>query len=184
MQTSRKWIPKYWQWIYSSEELQNPLKTGKISCQSDGLDSFLCFPCTGGGEDCGRVVNLSGSDAKRPILIPVFVAAYNSAELDDDLNRHELLEIARGDVREPLSLELTVNGEVVEPQYLESEGFQVSVLQDNHRQTSDEERYETFSAGYWRTLEPLSDGRHIIQFGGKGRNGFMTKVRYEVTVTN
>jgi hypothetical protein len=103
------WISKYWQWIYSFYQGNSPLESGSISCQSCGVDDFLCFPCTGGGKDCNRSVTLTGDNAKKDILIPVFAAAYNAAELGETLSHAQLLEKARDDVLDPESLKLTID---------------------------------------------------------------------------
>lgn len=177
----RDWISKYWQWIYSYSQGNSPLETGKISHQfSNGID-FLCFPCTGGGEDCSRTVTIAGDDAKKEILIPVFTAAYNSAELGRDLTQKELLEQARTDVRNPLSLELTLDDKALIPHYVESLPFKIVPPKFSWNNASHKE-YITLSAGYWYKLGPLPSGKHTVRFGGTGQNLFHTKVQYSINI--
>lgn len=178
----REWVSKYWQWIYSYYPGTSPLETGIISYQSIGGNDFLCFPCTGGGEDCSRSVTITGSNAKKDILIPVFAAAYNAAELGRDLSQQELLEQAKSDVRNPLSLELTVDGKPLVPYYVESLPFEVKSPSNKVLKYSDKNVRITLSAGYWYKLRHLTDGSHIIRFGGTGRNLFHTRVQYLIDV--
>jgi hypothetical protein len=182
----REWISKYWQWIYSFHQGKSPLESGSISCQSNGVDNFLCFPCTGGGEDCNRSVTLTGENAKKDILIPVFTAAYNGAELGKTLSQHQLLKKAKNDVRDPISLELTLDNVPLKFRYVESLPFLVKVPINQDFSKYDESQYVTLSAGYWCRLRPLSPGTHTVKFGGTGRrirrNSFHTKVQYLIRV--
>ena len=93
-----EWTTKYWQWIYSIPKGENPLETGNISHQNYQEQSFLCLPCTGGGEDCSRTLTMSKEDVKKDILIPVFASAYSTAELGENATEDKLLDHARDDV--------------------------------------------------------------------------------------
>jgi hypothetical protein len=178
----REWISKYWQWIYSSDADKSPLKTGTTSYQSHNGEDFLCFPCTGGGENCNRSETITAENSKKDILIPVFTAAYNGGELGQTLSRDELLEKAKDDVREPILLEITVDNVPLTPHYVESLPFRVKVPNNHDTSRGDESQYITLSAGYWCRLRPLLPGVHKVRFGGTGRNLFHTKVEYKIKV--
>lgn len=177
----KEWIPKYWQWIYSYSQGNSPLETGIISNQKSNGIEFLCFPCTGGGEDCSRTITISGDDTKKDILIPVFAAAYNSAELRQELTQKELLDKARDDVTNPLLLEITLDNKPLTPHYVESLPFKVVPLKNSLNGASHRELI-TLSAGYWYKLGPLPSGKHIVRFGGTGQNLFHTRVQYSINI--
>jgi hypothetical protein len=168
---------KYWQWILSIPKDKNPLNTGNIN-----NDEFICLPCTGGGEDCSRKLDLSERDAKKDILVPVFASEYCTAEVLNGTDE-ELLETARR-MATPIHMEVSIDENPLVPYYVETEPFEVTVpishVLDNIYAPPG--TYRAISAGFWHRLKPLSTGKHIIRFGGTGTNGFYTKVIYEVNV--
>jgi hypothetical protein len=180
-----EWTAKYWQWIYSIPKGDNPLETGNISYQTHQGQSFLCLPCTGGGEDCSRVFTMSEEDAKKDILIPVFAAAYSTAELKHDATEDKLLGYARDDLNNTVNMEVSIDGNPLQPYYVESPPFEVQIPSNNivgDKNNIPSGRYKAMAAGYWYKLKPLCEGQHIIRFGGTGYNGFYTKVQYIVNV--
>ncbi len=171
-----EWTSKYWQWILSIPREENPLKTGNIND-----DEFISLPCTGGGEDCGRKLNLSYGDVEKDILIPVFTAEYCTGEVLNGSDE-QLLQKAREEST-PIHMEVSVDGHPLMPYYIETEPFQVTVP-DNHALENESAlagTYRAVACGYWHKLKPLSSGKHIIKFGG-AKNGFYTKVLYEINV--
>jgi hypothetical protein len=42
--------------------------------------------------------------------------------------------------------------------------------------------YPAASDGYWLMVEPLSPGKHTINFGGTTQSGFQLDITYELTV--
>ena len=173
-----EWTTKYWQWIYSQPRDKNPLKSGSIYC-----NEFICLPCTGGGEDCGRKVTLSGDDTKKDILVPVFASEYSTAEVRN-ASDEKLRSIAR-EMSIPVRMEATLDTVPLIPYYIESKPFNLE-LPTNHSLQNENSRggtYRAVSCGYWNRLKPLPKGKHIIKFGGTGVNGFFTSVSYKVNVT-
>lgn len=171
------WTIKYWQWIYSKPRNESPLITGNINCEE-----FVCLPCTGGGEDCGRKTVLSGKDAEKDILIPVFASEYSTAEVTNGTDE-QLRKMARA-MSEPMVMEASLDSTALTPYYIESEPFTLEVP-SNHsleNRTALAGRYRAVSCGYWHRLKPLAKGKHTIKFGGSARNGFYTKVSYEIDV--
>ena len=171
------WTAKYWQWVLSSPKEENPLTTGNIN-----NDEFLSLACTGGGEDCGRKLDLSEEDAKKEILVPVFASEYCTGELINGTDQ-ELLERVRK-VTIPLQMELSVNSKPLTPYYVETEPFEVTVPANHilENEKAQPGTYRAIACGYWHKLKPLATGKHTIIFGGTGRNGFHTKVAYEINV--
>jgi len=105
------WTSEYWRWVLSFPKEENPLNTGNIKS-----DRFLALPCTGGGEDCGRRLELSAEDAKKDILVPVFASEYCTAEVLNGTDS-ELLRQTR-EVTIPEYMELSVDGKDLKPYYL------------------------------------------------------------------
>jgi hypothetical protein len=171
-----EWTSKYWQWVLSLPKEQNPLNTGNIN-----NDEFICLPCTGGGEDCGRRLNLSCDDAKKDVLIPIFTAEYCTGEVLNGTD-DQLREKAREEST-PIHMEISVNGNPLIPYYVETEPFEVTVPANHvlENQNAPEGKYRSVSCGYWYRLKPLPIGKHLIKFGG-AKNGFYTKVMYEINV--
>lgn len=171
------WTVKYWQWIYSFPKHENPLKKGNIYC-----GTFICLPCTGGGEDCGRKIILSGQDANKDILIPVFASEYSTAEIKNASDK-SLLSMAKA-MSTPVTMEASLDSKPLIPYYIESKPFNLDVPQNHSLEDTDTGAgtYRAVSCGYWHMLQPLSKGRHVIRFGGTGNNGFFTKVLYEVYI--
>lgn len=172
------WTVKYWQWIYSQPKDKNPLKSGDIYC-----DDFICLPCTGGGEDCSRRINLSGEDSRKDILIPVFASEYSTAEIKN-ASEKELRSHARH-MSSPVAMEAILDSTPLIPYYVESNSFNLELPLNHSLEDTDsgEGIYKAVSCGYWHRLKPLPKGKHIIKFGGTGANGFSTKVVYEVNIT-
>ena len=178
-----QWTVKYWQWIYSLPKGENPLETGNSSRQKHKYQSFLCLPCTGGGEDCSRTFNIQPEDAKKDILIPVYTAACSTAELGANTNDEKLLSLVRDEVTDPVHIEVGIDGKPLQPYYVESSFFEVDIPSNPIFDiTAPPGKYRALSAGYWHKLGPLPIGRHVIRFGGTGRNGFHTKVEYVVNI--
>lgn len=98
-----EWTSKYWQWIHSHKEKDNPLKTGVINVTED----CYMLPCTGGGS-CDRKAELA---ADKEILIPVFAAV--------EFGGSDVADRARIMAR-PNMLEFTVDGLCVDFEYIES----------------------------------------------------------------
>ncbi len=168
---------KYWQWILGIPKDENPLATGKTN-----NDKFLALPCTGGGEDCDRTLGLSEGDMARSILIPIYCAEYCTAEvIDHNPTDQRLLQILRDDVCSPLFMECVLDEQPLEPYYIESPPFEITVPYDNMLDGNPPAgTYRAIAAGYWHLLSPLPRGKHLVRFGGTGRNGFHTKVQYTI----
>ncbi len=169
---------KYWQWILSIPKDANPLNTGNTN-----NDEFLYLPCTGGGEDCSRKLQLSGKDARKNILIPIFASESCTGEVPNATD-DQLLEGART-MASPLRMQAYLDGKALLPYYVETEPFEVRVPV-NHVLENEKALpgiYRAIACGYWHMLRPLRKGKHVISFGGTGVNGFHTKVLYEVRVS-
>lgn len=172
------WTVKYWQWIYSFPKDQSPLKSGSVFC-----GEFICLPCTGGGEDCGRKIALSGVNSKKDILIPVFASEYSTAEIK--YASDQSLRLMARAMSHPVKMEASLDSESLIPYYVESEPFNLDIPPNHSLESMDAQAgtYRAVSCGYWHKLKPLTKGNHIIKFGGMGGNRFFTKVSYEVYVT-
>ncbi len=172
-----QWTIKYWQWIYSKPRDHNPLITGNINC-----DDFICLPCTGGGEDCGRRITLSRENAEKDILIPVFASEYSTAEVINGTD-NDLRSMARA-MSAPIVMEVSLDSIPLIPHYVESEPFNIEVPANHslENRNASAGTYRAISCGYWHRLKPLAKGKHVIRFGGLASNGFFTKVSYEVDV--
>jgi hypothetical protein len=141
------------------------------------------LPCTGGGEDCDRRVTLSGKDSTKDILVPIFASEYSTAEIKNATD--EELKYTAKEMSTPLSMHASLDSKPMSPYYVESLPFNL-VLPLNHsleETNKSEGTFRAVSCGYWHRLKPLSKGVHLIKFGGTGKNGFFTKVTYEVIVT-
>jgi hypothetical protein len=173
-----EWTSAYWQWILSIPRGENPLTTGAPSQKGN----FIALPCTGGGEDCGRSLNVAPEDSKKDILIPVFTCAYTTAELSN-ATPEQLLYEARCDVANPVNLEAVLDGNPLDIDYVETSLFEIRVPSGNIMDGDIPSGvYEAVSTGYWAKVERLSGGNHTITFGGTGRNGFHTRVRYVLNI--
>ena len=174
---------KWWQWILSFDKSNNPLNGSNV----DQALPFVCLACTGGGEDLKRKLRIEGKDVEKEILIPIFTSEYSTAELGIDASNEKLLRRAKDDVKDPEEIELTINGNSAqnfEEFYVEAGPFTVQlpsqhILDDEKIMPG---RYRAMCAGYWMKINPPSGGDYQIEFGGTGRNGFHTKVRYSIEV--
>ena len=146
---------------------------------------FICLACTGGGEDTDRKLQIRKEDAEKALLIPVFTSEYSTAEMGIDASDEKLLAQAQDDVKDPKYLELIIEDQSVpnmEQFYVEAGPFTIQ-LPPNHILDDDDTvkpgTYRAMCAGYWMKLKPIQgQDNFVIQFGGTGRNGFHTKVRY------
>jgi hypothetical protein len=175
---------KWWQWILSFDKANNPLDGAHTSQNLP----FLCLACTGGGEDMGRKLQVHTRDAEKSLLIPIFTSEYSTAELGSGASDEELLSQAKDDVKDPKHLELIIEDRsipTVEQFYVEAGPFTIQ-LPPHH--ILDDDRimagiYRAMCAGYWMKVKPIQRRDNlIIQFGGTGRNGFHTKVRYTIEI--
>jgi hypothetical protein len=185
---------EWWKWLLEIPKPNNPLITGNIAQKQDR--HFLCMACTGpfnSLEDHGRYHKMSTEDAKKPIMIPVFVAERSEAEFN--ANSAQLLNGARQDVADTTELELTVDKDLslttqdLREFYVESSDFQVDLPDNNVLGVPKTKQSNTASAGIWVRLEPLASGKHAVRFGGTGGSNaaggtgkFHTKVTYSIEV--
>jgi hypothetical protein len=131
-----------------------------------------------------RKIQIRKEDAEKALLIPVFTSEYSTAEMGADTSDEKLLCQAKDDVKDPKYLELIIEDQSVpniKQFYVEAGPFAIQ-LPPNHILDDDTVKpgtYRAMCAGYWMKLKPIQ-GKHdfVIQFGGTGRNGFHTKVRY------
>jgi hypothetical protein len=176
---SEEQTSRYWQWIYSFPKNSNPLRTGEVN-----KGDYIMLPCTGGGEDCNRHLDLRLDDTSKSVLIPVFCCEYSTAEVGEEASVQDLLETARDDSRYPTKLECVVDGVEIKPHYVESKPFKITVpahhMLDN--KNAPPGTYTAISAGYWCLLHPLVPGQHRLKFGGSNKYGFNTKVEYVLNV--
>jgi hypothetical protein len=157
----------------------NPLKTGEVN-----QDDFLMLPCTGGGEDCSRTFNLSLQDTTKPILVPVFCCEYSTAEAKVNSTDDDLATLARNDSGSPTDMECSINGNPLQPHYVETKPFKITVP-NNHildDKSAPAGTYTAVSAGFWHLLKPLPPGTYKVRFGGSNKEGFHTKVEYVLNV--
>ena len=133
-----------------------------------------------------RKLRIRKEDAEKSLLIPVFTSEYSTAEMGTDASEEKLLSQAKEDVKDPKYLELIIEGQSVpnmEHFYVEAGPFAIK-LPPNHildNNTIKPGTYRAMCAGYWMKLKPIqSQDNLVIQFGGTGRNGFHTKVRYSI----
>jgi hypothetical protein len=173
---------EWWRWILSYSKANNPLNGADVAQNLP----FICLSCTGGGEDTGRKIQIRREDAEKSILIPVFTSEYSTAEMGMNASDEKLLSQAKDDVKDPKHLELVIEDQSVpnmEQFYVEAGPFAVK-LPPNHildDETITPGTYRAMCAGYWMKLKPIhGQDNLVIQFGGTGRNGFHTKVRYTI----
>ena len=174
----------WWQWILSFDKTNNPLNGAPANQNLP----FLCLACTGGGEDLGRKLQVHTGDAEKALLIPIFTSEYSTAELGPRASDEELLSQAKDDVKDPKHLELIIEDRsipTVEQFYVEAGPFTIRlpphhILDDDRIMAG---KYRAMCAGYWMKVKHFQ-GRDnlVIQFGGSGRNGFHTKVRYTIKI--
>lgn len=171
---------KWWQWILSFDKTNNPLKGASVTQDLP----FVCLSCTGGGEDTRRKLQIHKEDAEKSILIPIFTSEYSTAEMGTDVSDEKLLSQAKDDVKDPKNLELIIEDQSIpnmEQFYVEAGPFAIKLPQDHilDIDTIMPGTYRAMCAGYWMKLKPpRGQDNLVIQFGGTGRNGFHTKVRY------
>jgi hypothetical protein len=104
-----------------------------------------------------------------------------------DASDERLLSQAKSDVKDPKHLELVIGDQSVpnmEHFYVEAGPFAIKLPPDHilDDDTIMAGTYKAMCAGYWMKLKPVrGQDNLVIQFGGTGRNGFHTKVRYSIT---
>jgi hypothetical protein len=151
---------KYWKWIYDSNPKDNPLRTGVVNKDEDDV---IMLPCTGGGAACDRHVILSGEDANKKILVPVF------ASMQFGVGEKDLLKTARRNSTADKT-EMLIDDIPQDYEYIETKDFEIK-------------GFEAVSTGFWHIHEPLPKGKHIIKFGGNGKyDDFFTKVQYDIEI--
>jgi hypothetical protein len=185
---------EWWQWALSISEETTPFRGGDIIQKQDR--PFFYLTGTGesnpGKEPIPRKLTISGEQANKEWLIPLFVGEFSTAEephaTDDQLlarvkkeaQPKELKLIIDGDI----NYKLGPNREEWQQYYVESAPFEVnipsnSVLGGNIASNT----YRAVSAGYFAKLPPLDMGKkRTLTFGGTG-DSFTTEVTYEVTRT-
>ena len=184
-------------WIWASEQTRssNPLKdtTGHDANNQQPGDVFYLGGTFGSTDDptvpaATRHYRIPGG---KPIFFPLLNGENDNATYEPDVSFGQLRSDLKDVMDGPLKLVASIDGQPIpNPAALRqvSGEFGFTLPLDNIYHPLDPRYVDgarlepAVSDGYWVMLEPLSAGTHVIDYGGKVRNGFSTAVRAIITV--
>ena len=159
------WTIKFWQWLLPIPEDRNPMTdtTGEHCGERQNSTFPVFFLVFSGG---GSAVRTCDVPAGKAILVPINVVECSYAEFPGAKTEEELHTCAEEDESSNPGLFLSVDGREfknLEKYRVHSRAFNVSFAENNVFATTPGPT-RAVSDGYWAILEPLSPGKHDIQF--------------------
>ena len=159
------WTIKFWQWLLPIPEDRNPMTdtTGEHCGERQNSTSPVFFLVFSGG---GSAVRTCDVPAGKAILVPINVVECSYAEFPGAKTEEELHTCAEEDESSNPGLFLSVDGREfkdLEKYRVHSRAFNVTFAENNVFATTPGPT-RAVSDGYWAILEPLSPGKHDIQF--------------------
>ena len=187
--TYGEWTAKWWQWIYSMPEEDNPAvdDTG-VNCANNQSGPVWFLTGTFGG----AVTRECTIPSDKAILFPIMNVECDSATDPSFDTEGELRSCAKADQGTVITKEITING--VNIGNLDSYRFQSPVFNltfpENNIAGIAPQTAKAVSDGFWVILEPLPPGRHEIHSKAAlgdptaiGTTNFALDVRYLLTST-
>jgi hypothetical protein len=186
--TYGEWTAKWWQWIYSMPEEDNPAvdDTGE-NCANNQSGPVWFLAGTFGG----AVTRECTIPSDKAILVPIMNVECDSATDPAFDTESELRACAKADQDTVITKEITVDG--VNFANLDSFRFQSPLFNltfpENNIAGIAPQTTKAVSDGFWILLEPLPPGGHEIHFKASlgdptaiGTENFALDVRYLITV--
>jgi hypothetical protein len=188
--TYKEWTAKWWQWVLSIPTENNPLPddTGKNCGQNQNNPNVWFLAGTAGGS-AERTCTIPSGKA---ILLPVLNAECSYAEYPEYKSESEL-RFCSGTffLTQPSNMQVTVDGvklEDLDKYRVQSALFNLDLPKNNIYGVKAGPT-QAVSDGYWILLQPLSEGKHEISFGGVAVDftttrveSFATQITYHLTV--
>lgn len=186
-----EWTAKWWQWIYSIPETDNPGndETGeKCAVGQNDPDVWMLVGTPG-----GKVSRTCSVPEGKAILFPII-----NVECDYIVDRNlktesDLRKCAKTDQDKAINLLVTVDGAAIpnlQMYRMQSPLFNLTYPEDNIAGLPAGSTY-AISDGYWILLKPLPLGKHEIRFSGSlvdftatGPVNFVTDAKYDLTIIN
>ena len=186
--TYGEWTAKWWQWIYSMPEEDNPAvdDTG-VNCANNQSGPVWFLAGTFGG----AVTRECTIPSDKAILFPIMNVECDSATDPSFDTEAELRSCAKADQDTVITKEIMING--VNIGNLDSYRFQSPLFNltfpENNIAGIAPQTAEAVSDGFWVMLEPLPPGRHEIHSKAAlgdptaiGTTNFALDVRYLLTL--
>jgi hypothetical protein len=186
--TYAEWTAKWWQWIFSVPQQDNPLtdSTGKNCAQKQSGSVWFLAGTTGGKAERTCVIP-SGS----AILAPIMNAECSFLEFPSVKTLPDLITCAKADNDRTINLKAVVDGQQLknlENYRMLSPLFKITIPPDNVL-GAPAGNTQMISDGWWIFLKPLPTGQHTVQFSGltpgnptTGTNNFAVDITYHIIV--
>jgi hypothetical protein len=185
--TYGEWTAKWWQWIFSIPQQNNPLTDSSgNNCPIKQTGPVWFLAGTAGGKAERWCTIPSGS----AILAPIMNSECSFLDFPSAKTTPDLIACAKADNDRTINLKATVDG-----QQLTNLGAYRVLSLSNVTISPDNVYGAPFgnttmvSDGFWLFLKPLPVGQHTLQFGGltpgnptTGTNNFAVDVTYHITV--
>lgn len=175
------WTEKWWKWFLSIPKARNPAvdTTGRY-CAEKQTDPTAWFLAGTMGGSAKRECTISDGKA---ILFPIITDEQSFAEKPHFQSDLELEALVTSEADKVLELNASIDGIKVEDprRYrVKTKPFDVTLPRDNIWGVKDGPT-RAAADGYWLFLKPLTPGKHMIHFSGKGPH-FFTEVTYHLSV--
>lgn len=183
------WTAKWWQWIFSVPERDNPLTDSSgINCAQKQIGPVWFLAGTTGVK-AERVCTIPSGSA---ILAPIMNAECSYAEFPSVKTLPGLIDCVREDNDNTINLRATLDGKQLknlENYRVMSPLFNITIPQDNVL-GAPPGKTQMITDGFWIFIMPLPQGKHELQFSGltpsssptTGTNNFVVDATYHITV--
>lgn len=193
--SQQEYSARWWKWASEQSTPVSALKdTTGANANNDQNGSVFFLAGTFGSTDDPNVPAATRhfyAPAGKRLFFPMLNVENDNLTYDPDVSVDQLRKDARDLLANPVRLVAGIDGMCVPNPVafsLSSPTFSFTLPTDNIYKVVDP-RYAdgltvdpAISEGYWLMLEPLSIGRHVLDYGGKQRGGFSTAVRAYITI--
>lgn len=182
-----EWASKWWQWVYSIPQDESPLydETGE-KCAVKQVGSVWFLVGTFGGSITRECTIPSNTSLFFPLLNTECSIAGGDGKTEE-----ELKSCAKANIDRVISTDLMIDGKKVEnlgDYRAQSQLYNITLPANNIMGVSPQTT-SSIAEGYWIFLNPLSAGKHELQFGGQAGDltvasnmNFATQSIYHLTV--
>ena len=182
------WTAKWWQWIISVPEGNNPLTDNSgVNC-AQGQSGPVWFLAGTVGGKAERVCTIPLGKA---ILVPIMNAECSFLDFPSAKTVSDLIKCSQEDNDNTIDLKASIDGKQLtnlEHYRVMSSLFNITIPQNNVLGLP-AGKTQMISDGFWMFLKPLAPGSHDVQFNGltpgdptTGTNNFAVDVTYHLTV--
>jgi hypothetical protein len=158
------WAAKWWNWIFSIPEPNNPIDSTKpsVMAQEHSASDKAVFLAGARNGDANRTI--SSMPANKGCFFPVAVCECSCAEFPN-YDNEQLKKCAR-DGNKVSHMEVNIDGQVLPMEelkkyFVETKWFDLQNIVNGNIFSAQPGKSNAYSVGYWLFLKPLKSGSHF-----------------------